>query len=423
MRKILTSCCLALLMAASDAAAERSSTQGRTVFEFAEKSWAVGALNLGKPLSFRGGKVLAFPSQISELSWAPGGSKPRNVMLVHEVFSDDKDKPFLSEGDSIFAPLLLLPDHSYWRDNLPNTPRHEVAGGRRNVFRGDDIPEAKRVLKAYLTAHDIKGMERWKGQVGVVADALNSPVAVLREDAVQYLAGYPSLARDLSADALPSILTCLRGSAPVDQKILLIDAVAAAGISAAEPGLRELAARDDPTGAAALAGLEKLGAPVAADRLPALAKAKAPEVRAWAATALGKRAESDPASLQAATAMLDDPAEVLGVREGAARGLGASGAAAAAEALGKAVGRGDAASRVAAEALGVSASPDSVRILSDALVKHQGEAAMAAAVGLSQKKACTECSRVLEEQHDGHPDEAVRQLIGVILQVPLEHKH
>lgn len=423
MRNVLKICCLVLLATAGNAAAERSAGQNKTVYEFAERSWAVGKLHLNKPLRFRDGKVLAFPSVITELAWAPGGAKPRNLMLVHEVFSDDKDKPFLNEGDEIFAPLLLLPEHSYWRDNLPNTPRHEVAGGRRNVFRGDDIAEAKRVLTAYLAAFETKGMERWPGEIRVVAGALNSPVQVLREDAVQYLSGFPTLARDFPADALPPVMTFLGGSAPVDQKSPLLDALASARITAVEPGLRDLSTRDDETGAAALAGLDKLGSPVAPDRLPALAKAKTPAVRAWAATALGKAGATDPSSLQLATALLDDPAEDASVREAAARGLGASGSAAAAATLAKAVERGDAASRAAAEALGASASPDSTRLLTDLLVKGQGDSAVAAAVALSQRPACTDCARVLEEQFTKHPDEAVRHMIGVLIEARLEHKH
>lgn len=424
LRKVLGSCCLGLLLVAGDAVAEKSAGQNRTVFDFAEHSWAVGTLHLSKPLRFRDGKILAFPSQITDLLWAPKGAKPRNAMLVHEVFSDDKDKPFLAEGEEIFAPLLLLPQHSYWKDNLPNTPRHEVAGGRRNVFRGDAIPEARRVLKAYLEAYDTKGMDRWPAEIRVVADALNSPVSVLREDAVRFFASYPTLARDFPADAMPQVTSFLGAAAvPVEGKSEVIGALASAKIAAIGPVLEGLATRDDAAGAAALIGLDRLGTPVPADRLPSLAKARTPEVRAWAAAALGKRAGSDPAALSLATSILDDQAEVSAVRDGAAQGLGASNSPVAAAALGKATSRGDSASRAAAQALADSSSPDSAQILVDILVREKGEAALAAAAALSRKSSCQTCSRALEEQHEKHPDEAVRQLIGVILQVPLEHKH
>lgn len=423
MRKVLTASCLALLTLASNASAEKSSGQNRTVYEFAEKSWAVGKMHLNKPLEFRDGKVLAFPTVISELTWAPKGTKPRNLMLVHEVFRDDKDKPFLADGDDIFAPVLLLPEHSYWRDNLPNTPRHEVAGGRRNVFKGSDIPEAQRVLKAYLAAYDLKGMDRWPAELRVVADALNSPVAVLSEDAVQFFADYPTLARDFPADAVPSVQAYLGGGADPERKAALVDALAEAKIIAIVPGLQELAARDDATGAMALAALDDLGSPVAADRLPSLLRAKTPAVRAWAAEALGKRAADDPAALTQATAILDDSAADPAVRAAAAAGLGAAGTPASAEVLAKALQKGDAATRPAAEALGASAAPNSAGLLAGILAKNTGEVAMAAAVGLSQKTSCTECSRALAEEYEKHPDESVRHLIGVILQVPLEHKH
>lgn len=423
MRKVLNALCLALLAVASDATAEKSSGQNRTVYEFAEHSWAVGSMHLNKPLQFRDGKILAFPSVISELTWAPNGTKPRNLMLVHEVFSDDKDKPFLADGEDIFAPLLLLPEHSYWRDNLPNTPRHEVAGGRRNVFRDNDIPEAKRVLKAYLAAHDLKGMERWQGMLLAVADALNSPVNVLSEDGVQYFENYPTLGRDFPAGAVPSVMTYLGGPADLERRTALVEALAVAKITPVVPGLEQMAGRDDATGAMALAALEQFGNPVAADRVPGLAKAKTPAVRAWAAAALGRRAGSDPAALQLASAILADPAEDATVRAAAAAGLGAGGSAAAAEVLAKVVAKGDAATRAAAEALAVSAAPESAALLAQILKENSGEVAQAAAVGLSQKSSCSECSRALVEQYKTHPDEGVRHLIGVILQVPLEHKH
>jgi len=267
-------------------------------------------------------------------------------------------------------------------------------------------------------------MDRWPAEIRVVSDALNSPVPVLREDAVRFLAAYPTLARDFPADAMPSLASFLGAAAvPVEGKIEVIDALASAKVPAIGPVLEGLSTRDDGVGAAALAGLDRLGTPVPAERLPSLAKARSEDVRAWAAAALGQRAGSDPAALALATAILEDPAEASVVREGAARGLGASNSPAAAAALGKATSRGDAVSRGAAQALAESSSPDSAQILIDILVREKGEPALAAAAALSRKTSCEACSRTLEEQHEKHPDEAVRDLIGVILQVPLEHKH
>lgn len=423
MRKILVLALLCLTILVGPAHAASGPDQSATVYQLAEKSWAVGTMVLGTPLPFREGKVLVFPTQISDLLWAPNQTKPRNLMLVYEVGSHEKDKPFFQSGDEIFAPIRLLPDHSYWKDNLPATRRHAVAGGRRYAFRGADAVEAKKILAAYLTATDIRTAERWSTQVAAVAAGLGSPVAVLREDSVAYLSAYPFLARDVDAKALPAIEAFLAGDAPIEQKTTLASALVAAKAVQIQPMLTRLSSRDDATGALALSGLDHLGEVFPTDRLLALSRASSPEVRAYAAAALGRRAGTDEAAFARAKELLDSAAEPVAVRAAAADGMGVSAGEKACAVLAAATARGDEGSRGAAKALAASGNPKAGELLVDVLKSTDGEAAIAAVAALGQMKSCIPCETALREQHKSHKDESVRDLIGVVLEVPLVHKH
>jgi len=424
MRKILVLALFCLSLAGATAAhADPAPEQSQTVFQFAEKSWAVGTIVLGKPLIFREGRVLVFPTQIADLLWAPNNTKPRNLMLVYEVGSHEKDSPLLKNADEIFVPIRLLPDHSYWRDNLPNSRRHAVAGGRRYVFRGTDAVEARKILAAYLTATDLKTADRWSARVAAVAAGLASPVAVLREDSVTYLSVYPFLGRDVDAKALPSIEAFLAGEAPVAEKSKLASALVSAKVAAIQPALAKLSSRDDATGAIALAGLDGLGEVFPTDRLLTLSKASSPEVRAYAAGALGRRADNDEAAFTRARELLDSAAEPTLVRTAAANGLGASAGEKACAALAAATALGDSGSRAAAIALSTSGNAAAGGLLVDVLKSKDGEAALAAVAALGQMKTCIPCETALREQLKVHSDHSVRDLIGVVLEVPLEHKH
>lgn len=423
MSRLTTCIALSLLLPATVASASPVSPGTKTVFQEAEKAWAVGTVQIGRQMSFRDGKILVFPSQIQSLVWAPDNTKPRNMMLVHEVFADDGDKPFFKEGDTFVAPIRLLPDHSYWRDNLPNTRRHAVAGGRRNVFRGSDADEATRILGAYLKAHDIKGLERWKGQLEAVSSALVSTSSVLREDGARYLAGYEALGRDFTAACLPPVEKFLGGDAPVAEKGAVVQALAAAKVETLRPVLRQLSARADATGAVALRGLETMGEGVDTPALVAWSSSPSPEVRGWAGAALGRRAGSDATALARASELLASTTEPDAVRVETAEGLAASLSEVAVQPLVAAVSRGDAASRSIGEAIGRANMVVASGPLARVLETQDGEAAVAAAVALRGMGGCRECRAVLEKQHEAHRDEGVRNLIGVMLEVPLEHKH
>ena len=248
-------CATLLLPVLADAA---TSTGPKTLFEAAAGAWGVGTIRLGKPLKFREGKVLAFPSQFADLLWAPVG-KPRNLMLVYEVPGSEADKPFFGDKDEFFAPIRLLPEQAYWRDNLPGTPRHDVAGGTRNVFRGEEIAEAKKALGPFLEASGIKGKDGRSAEAAAVAAALGSSVTRIREDAGAWLAAAPNLGRILTEAALASLATYLQGTAPAAERATLITALAAAKITGLKPAFEAVAAKEDAAGAAALAALAALG--------------------------------------------------------------------------------------------------------------------------------------------------------------------
>jgi len=203
--------------------------------------------------------VLAFPSTVDELLWAPKKTKPRNLMFVYEVPDAEKDHPVYNEHDVFFAPIRLLPEHAYWKDNLPNTRRHDVAG-RRYVFRGDEIAEAKKILGGFLPATELHGRDRWTGEIRGVVAALGAHNAVLREDAVAFLSTCPQLKVGFEDADVSAVAAYLAGDAPAAEKTRLIDAAAAANLTALKPTFDELAKRTDTVGAAARKAADRLGA-------------------------------------------------------------------------------------------------------------------------------------------------------------------
>jgi hypothetical protein len=396
----------------------------KTIFDHAEKAWAIGRVHLQKEMPFREGKVLVFPAQVTELAWAPRGTKPRNMMLVYELSkSEDPAKPFLKEKDEVFGVVQLLPDHSYWKDNLPNTRRHAFAGGRRYIFRDDDIPEVETVLREYGRASELPGKERWSNQLLAVTTALMSKVVPLREDAVQHLANKPQLLANFDPEALPAIRNYLDRDVPEDEKARLIDLLVAAKVEQVRPDLEKLAKRDDATGAAAMVGLEGFGQQVASDKLVELSRAKSPGIRAYSARTLASRAGTDEKALARAREILKDEKEETGVRAAAAEGFAKAGGEVAVKILADALRSSPGAAQPTAEALAAIATEPATAALAKVLQEESGEVATAAAAGLFRSPGCRTCGQILAQQWKNHPDEEVRHLIGVMLEVPLEHKH
>jgi len=415
MRKLTLLGSVVLFCAAAAARAESPAAQ-ETIFQTAAGSWAVGVVRLGRGLKYRNGELILFPSQIAELEWAPKKTHPRNMMLIHEVQpGETDDKPFLKEDDVIFAPIRLLSEHAYWRDNLPPTRRHQIAGGARSVFRGDDIPEAKKLVGDYLRATDLRGSERVRGEVHAVVTALGAKNAVLRDDAAKFLAGYPNLAAGFQDADVPTVRRYLEGDASATDKARLVDGFAAAKVAAVRPVLDQLASRDDAVGAVALEGLDRLGSAPDTKRLLEMSRSSSLEVQARAAEMLGRRAAREDVAMRRSKEMFlpDGNATVLAA---AAKGLGESGGSEEIVAfLATAVSRGDATSGPAASALGSISGAQATAALEKILKEKKGLAAESAARGLHEARDCASCAAILQEQSKSHPDLEVRKVIAVMI--------
>lgn len=410
-----------VMLSAAAALASPGAGEPKTIFDQASRSWAVGTFSLGKPLSFRDGRVLAFPSQFGEVLWAKQG-KPQTLMLVYEVPADEVDKPFYQYKDVIFAPVQLLPEHSFWRDNLPPTPRHAIAGGRRNVFRGDDIAEARRVLGLYVQAMSVKGKERWSAEIDAVAQALSSSLPRLVEDAVAYLSASARLETDFPDSAKEPVSRYLEGPRPDAEKTLLIDALGRAKVSAMREELQKLAAGTGPVAAAAMVALDQMGAGASLERLFALSKSPNDDVRAYAGGRLADDRSGKTDTFERALELLD-ASQPSAVRRSVVKGFGWPGNSRAVEPLRALLMKGDAVSPPAAEALAIIGGEEAGKALKEALTTGPTEAAAASVNPLRSIQGCKDCGRVLLEQLKKHPDPRIRDLINLALELAKPHTH
>jgi hypothetical protein len=86
--------------------------------------------------------------------------------------------------------------------------------------------------------------------------------------------------------------------------------------------------------------------------------------------------------------------------------------------------RGDEASRKAALSIAAIGGPEAVSVLKHAITEGSGDAKIAAVLGIVELRGdCPDCLQFLSDQHRTHPDEAVRNMIGIMLEVNAEHKH
>ena len=96
-------------------------TPVKTFFDYADVAWGVGTIQFSKPLEYRDGKLLVYPTYLS--GWIDGQpDKKSTLMVVRELRGDVET---WKEGDKMFAFVRWLPTNSYWRDNLPKGPRHD----------------------------------------------------------------------------------------------------------------------------------------------------------------------------------------------------------------------------------------------------------------------------------------------------------
>jgi len=378
-------------------------------------------VTLGEPLPFREGRILAYPSQITDLLWARQG-QPKNLMLVYEVPADEVGKPFYHGREVIFAPIELLPEHSFWRDNLPQTTRHAVAGGRRNVFRGDEIAEARRIVGLYLQATALKGKARWGAEIDAVSQALSSPVTRLTEDAVSWFSASAHLSTDFPDSARETVSRYLEGARPDAEKVQLIDALGHARVAALADELRKLGGGSGPVAAASMVALDEMGAGAPMDRVLELSKSPDEDVRAYAAHRLGADRSGQAAAFERTLALMDASQPDV-VRRAAAAGLGWQGNTRAVEPLAALMRRQDPLADMAGEAIADIGGEEAGKALKDALVTGSPATAAAAVNPLHRILGCEDCGRVLAEQRTKHPDAKIRDLIRMVLELPRPHEH
>lgn len=397
----------------------------KTFFDLLDRAWAVGELRLSAALEYRDGRLLAFPAHLTDLVHARLG-KPRTLMIVHERNPADSE-PFLKEGDQFLAAVGVLPDHSYWRDNLPVTKRHEILGGRRYVFKSSDpaaMETAKAIAGAYTATLALGMPERARRQAGVMVDALLSGVPVLAEDGLRALLRSPRLARDLDGASVARLAAFLSDdSADPAVRGRLALAAGEQGADSFVTVLEKLAGRDDAVAAAALAGLDHLERARPTAGLLSLLEADALELRIYAAETLGARAGADQAAMSAAVDLLAPQVEVES-RLAAARGLGTSASPRAIDSLAEALSRGDAVTRTAAMGLARIGGPRVHGLLKEAITDGPGEAMVASVMAMvSLRDECADCLVFLAEQHDSHKESAVREMIAIMLELPKKHEH
>ncbi len=393
----------------------------KTYFDYVERAWASAEIELRSPMTYRDGFVLAYPGTLIDVVQARQG-RPQSILLVEELTSKDDISP-VKEGERFFAPLQVLPDHSYWRDNLPATPRHGVLGGRRYIFSGADLAPAKELTKAYAATLALDMPERRIRQQALIVDTLSSSVKVLREDAVRRLTSLPVPAKQYDDKTIRRLAEYAKGNAVAVDRASIVQVMGQAGMTAAIPDLQLLAQRDDVVGASALDALEALGQHRSTDGLVPLLSAKTPEVRSVAARELGELGSKDTAAFTRVSALLASD-DLPAVRSAASKGLGTSEDPGAFDALDKAMLRADGASRDSAAAIAAIGGDRAVTLLKSGIVDGSGEAQVAAVMALvNVKGACPDCVAFLREQKESHPEAAVRDLISVLLELNVKHDH
>ena len=396
----------------------------KTFFDHLETAWAVGEIEIGATLEFREGRLFAFPAHIVDLIHAKVG-EPRTLMLI-DALRPGETEPYFKDGDRLLVPIGLLPQHSFWRDNLPNTKHHEVLGGRRYAFRageGRELEKAKAVARAYTATFGEKMPSRAVAKIGVVVEALYAGVPRIRDDAVRHLESYGALSRDLDERAAARLGAYIGGDFPETQRVRLALAVGRGGVTKLTPALTSVATLDSLMAAIALESLELLGERQDTERLLELSRAKTPELRAWAAHELGERAAEEDRAFERAVEVLRSQ-EADPVRQAAATGLGASGARRAVSELTAALDRGDGVSRSAALALAGMGGPEVHGVLKKAIIEGPSEAMIGAVVAIFElRDRCADCLSFLREQYRSHEQEAVRDMIAILLELQQKHEH
>jgi hypothetical protein len=417
MKRTITLALVALFALAGGAQAQ----EPKTFFDYLESAYVVGRLNAAPPLKYRDETLLVFTTKVLDILHARIG-KPQTLMIVEELHAKGDASP-ITPDTPFLAPVILLPEHAYWRDNLPNTPRHQIAGGTRYIFTGAQIAEVEKFGRPFAATLERNYAERWPDRSDTVVAALSSPLDVLREDGARYLVAHPVLfsnMRDATRERLSGYLT---GDAPIEFRQSVVEAMGESHAEQMTPILEELARRDDTVGAAALHALERSGKAPDIHALLNLSRAESVPVRAYAAEALGARASEDSEAFARAAALLA-PAEPEQVRAAAAVGLGKSRNPQAIEPLRVALEHGGETARPTASAIAEIGGPKAADILKKAVVDGTNESKTAAVVAIIDlQEGCADCQEFLRTQYESNPDKGIRQLIGIMLELNRKHEH
>jgi HEAT repeat protein len=155
----------------------------------------------------------------------------------------------------------------------------------------------------------------------------------------------------------------------------------------------------------------------------ALSRKSSPAVRSFASEELAGRIATDETARAEITKLLASQ-EPAGIRSAAVRGLTNTRSPQTVELLRTALYRGDEASAPAASGLAKIGSPQAIGILKDAVVNAQGEGMVAAVLGISEiVDGCPDCREYLLGLHETHKEAAVRDMIGIILELDVKHEH
>jgi HEAT repeat protein len=155
----------------------------------------------------------------------------------------------------------------------------------------------------------------------------------------------------------------------------------------------------------------------------ALSRKGSPAVRGFAYEELASRIATDETARAEVTKLLASQ-EPAGIRSAAVRGLVNAKSPQTVELLRTALYRGDEASAPAASGLAKIGNPQAIGILKDAVVNAQGEGMVAAVLGISEiVDGCPDCRDYLLGLQETHKEAAVRDMIGIVLELDVKHEH
>ena len=390
-----------------------AATGYKTFFHHLDRAWAVGEIDMFRPMEFRDGRLLAFPAKVADLTYSRKG-RVSSLLIIDELRTA-ADRPHFEASKPIFAAIAVLPEHSYWRDNLPRTPRHTVLGGLRDVFTGDEIAKVKPIAATYTSAFKEPMPRKAELKLDAVSAALGAGIERLSADAAEYLLISGSQHSAMSTKAREAVSAFLRSRDPLHDRLKVIDAIDHWKMKEFVSVLEELGKSDSGSSAAALRALDTLGKPRTPEQLASLLRARTDEVRAYAAGIRAERADELNAWGDTEKVLRGDD---VTLKQAVAAGLGRSGSEKAVALLSNALRQGGDITRAAASSLAKIGSPEAVKVLEAGVTAGVPEARTASVIALAEVAHCKDCWSFLNEQFSKTEDDRVRRLIRALTARP-----